>query len=390
MDNLFGMIRKNRIFGRAPEENNPYKVNFDDSTTNKDIVAGPQDEPHPMMDQYKSELNRMPTHDDYKPNVKGKIGAALAGFSSGVSGGDAYKATTSALDEPYREAEDEWSKRISRTGELASIEERTGAAKAKNTLDWAKYGDEHANSLSANHRRDVQNADTNDLMSLRGRTTGTNKITGTENTYDRNGNILFGHPVNETLDQTSKRHLNDFTNEENVRVKGDKDLAAYRGKVDENVHQNNETFDVTDPRVVQGKKDMESFKNDLAKGNIEFRASLTGTSPEQQNAQLAGAIEKAVIKNPAYKKFKDSLETAGAMDSNDPDYVGFQNEVLGNIGRDKNLPANPLTTKPGNSSKSKITRADILKEIKTQFPNNPEYLTNEKYIQDAMKANGAN
>lgn len=366
MDNLFGMIRKNRIFGKSAEPDDPYKVNFDSGPTNKDIVAEPQDEPHPMMDQYKSELNRMPTHDDYKPSVKGKIGAVLAGVSAFTQGGDSYKATKNALDDPYNEAEDEWSKRIARTGELASIEERTGAAKAKNSLDWAKYGDEHANAKSLNDYRGVQSANLKDEMSHRGEDTFNSPLTGTRNKVDKNGNVIWSLQNDETPGQKDTRELGLYGEKGKIGLKNDESLASYRGGIEKDVHASNEKFDVTDPTVVQGKKDMESFKNDLAKGNIEFRASLTGTSPEQQNAQLAGAIEKAVIKNPAYKKFKDSLETAGAMDSNDPDYIGFQNEVLGNIGRDKNLPANPLGAKPGAKAPKVISDEDATKELRAR------------------------
>lgn len=392
MDNLFGMIRKNRIFGNPPETEDPYKVNFnpeEPKDTNRSIVASPGNDT-PMMDQYKQSLGEMPTRDQYKSGVKGKIGAALAGFSEGMRGGDAYGATKKALDEPYEEAEDEWNKRIARTGQLASLETSINATKAKNALDYAKLGEthennaslreyrqgrlgeEHSNNQSLKDYRGAQTRNINSEIENRGSESYNSPITGTRNHVDKNGKIIWSTKVDLTPGEKDKNELSLYRGKEGIRVAGDKDLDNTRTNNDVRAHQEEKKFDVTDPTIVNAAKDMETFKNDLLQTNIKLRDTMRSVSPTQQNAALTGAIEKAIIKNPSFASFKDAQGNIVGKDD-DPNYTAFQQEVsdqlADSIGKNIELKpnSNPLSAKPNlNKTPKVISDADATKELRAR------------------------
>lgn len=347
MDNLFGMIRRNKIFGQPNEEDNPYKVDFPSTDTNTNIVTAPQDA-SPMMDDYKKQLGEMPNREDYKPSLKNKFGAALAGFSSGVRGGDAFKTTRGALDEPYEEAEDEWNKRIARTGQLASLESSTNAAKSKNAYNYAKLGEDHENNVSLRNYRNKQGENLDSEIANRGSESYTDHSTGTRNHVDKNGKIIWSAKADLTPSEKNASELGLYTDKGKIGLKNDETLASYRGGVERKTHQDNERFDVTDPTIVGAKKDMETFKNDLSKDDINLRDSLRQMNPTQQNAALAGAIQKTIIDNPAYSKFKDA--SGNIVGGDDPDYEDFRAKVGGyinsSIGKKATPKGNPLAARP--------------------------------------------
>lgn len=363
MDNLFGMIRRNKIFDQTAQPDNPYQVTIPDTASHSSPVVNPFDNSTPMMDLYKQSLEAMPNRDDYKPTTKNKIGAALSGFSEGLRGGNAYKATTSALDEPYNEAEDEWTKRIGKTGELASLEERSNAAKNKNIYDYAKLNDDEANSASLRNYRGKQGAKLDAEIPLLGRTTTHNKVNGMDEIHDSTGKLVYSNQADLTPGQKSANELGLYTDKGKIGLKNDETLAAYKGGIERQTHQDNEKFDVIDPTVVKGKQDMESFKNDLAQSNIQLRSSLQGMNPTQQNAALSNAIEKTLIDTPEYSKFKDANGNITNA-KGDPDYEGFKAAIAGNLstimGKNKNLETpkgNPLSSK-GTQPTAKVVSDD--------------------------------
>lgn len=347
------------------------------------LDANPLNYETPMMDLYKKQLESMPDESNYHSGKLAKILAFGAGALSG-SAPEAYKTTKGILDEPYEHDLNAWKQKTGTTGELASLEERTQANKAKNILDWYKFGDEHANTMSNIGHRTKQDEEIDARIPTIGRFGVENKIGGTHDEYDRNGKLVVSVKDNETPDQISARHFTDYKNEKGYDFINDQKLIGARRDANEAEHRVNGQWDIDNKLPAETNKamDLEEFKNGLTQSNIELQHSFDRTSPEQQNAALAGAFAKVKLENPEYNQFFDA---AGNIDpkvvANNPEaYDNFKalvgREVGVTLGNKKDIPigpkarpnrnvssGNPLSPKGSQPTPKVVSDEDAKKEL---------------------------
>jgi hypothetical protein len=365
-----GKAKKQFLGLFRPEENESQ------DNVNKPSASGttPIEYETPMMNLYKESLESMPDESNYHNGILRKIlaGAAAVGSDNGA---EAYKTTKGILDEPYESDLNRWKQKTGTTGELASLEERINATKAKSYFDFADLNRKNKDSDVLDNYRQVQTDNLRHKDKLEGRTKIHSDILGQDTMLDEYGKPIWSVATDETPDQKDTRHLGLYGKEKGIDFRNETSLIGARAAADRKTHEANTVFDINNklPAEQNNAMDMEEFKHELQQDNIQLQHDLAKTSPEQQNSALAGAMVKVKIANPEFGKFYNpdgSLNTDEAI--KDPDnYQLFKgsiaNELNNSIGTgDVRLPpvGKPKVSRP----KSSNPLSPVGSAIKTRKP----------------------
>lgn len=126
--------------------------------------------PRPRMDQFTQHLENLPTREQYKPTKMGRLEAALVGFGTGFAEGPTrgYVLAKATLEDPYRQAREEWGDKIAPMQHAAELEQRDYATRMAGlqrgmatgvNMQRAATAAANQESLAAQRRKSIENID---------------------------------------------------------------------------------------------------------------------------------------------------------------------------------------------------------------------------------------
>jgi hypothetical protein len=106
---------------------------------------------------FKEYLSQAPSRADYSPSFMNRVGAALSGFGIGLRDPVAgLQATTSLLEQPYRQALEEYGQRGQRLGALAEIEASSNKSRLESQKQLMDYMDKMTDNERATFLANIQ------------------------------------------------------------------------------------------------------------------------------------------------------------------------------------------------------------------------------------------
>jgi hypothetical protein len=326
-------------------------------------MNAPEPRRTPFMDQYRDLLMKAPRREDYAPNNLSKILAVGAGGLTGATEGISRGIETGRglLERPYKQAVEDYTVNVGRAGELADLEYKTGADERKYDLENRKLIIDDLKTRSGIKLDDARAQELLNRIKTSGKKLEKNEVTGQLEVVDINtGTRQALGQFAESASQKRENEFGFFKKREGVQQANRKELEKIR------------------------------FGNDQSLSRLKASLDKNNNSATQNNAAFEGAYREAIFNNPglAAKLFdKDDEGNLVLKDKyEDKDYQTFVAKVNqrmnAKLGEDFNTVSFPADTAP---TVDDPMRQAAIEAIKENYPDNPELLTNEEAIQEAMK-----
>lgn len=333
-------------------------------------------QPSPALDKYRQHLEEVPKESDYEAGKLQKVLAGIAGFST-MDPIKGYQTTKGLIDAPYNSAVTKYREKGQNLGELADIEMKDTAGKIKLASNITQEERARTKDTAQLTRWSVLNAKDKASMEEGKTIVVKNEITGEDELRDKlSGKVIKS--LGKLRESATEKRDNDFGM---FRKRSGVTLGNQRSI--ESTRQTN--------RVANIHTSAEETRT-TQKAAADRRAKIaadTALSINQDKIAYDMAKKQFLADNPASRSFWDSYgNPTGEAEEND-DYVAAVTDIRRRYNEiKKNKQSGSPINSPSNS-KVAVTRADVIAEIKKNFPDRPDLLTNNKYIDDNLSTANA-